>query len=536
MAKSSTRAKAAPSLPAAPTALDAAEAIEWARLHPVEWCKTVLRVTPDPWQAELLEAVADLWRKHKGLPTRFNHEGKNLITVRAMHGPGKTFGCALLMNWFGSVFETLSPCTAPKEAQLTTRLWPAFRKAMRNAVPGYASTIKVDRTKITWHGDEDWAFLSETAAQPENLAGFHSPYLLAIVEEASGVPEEIFPVLEGTLSTGTLVCMVLIGNPTRNVGTFYESHMRDAVAKHYYRIHVTLDKTTRVSPAWVKRMVEKYGEDSPVVQVRCYGNFATMDQLQLIALQWIIDAFDRELVLDGSTLRTRLSVDVADGGEDASVITLADHYAGFVYARKQWQHHYPASKAPILLADEVERLWNELKLSPASADIVVDALGVGAGTAGALMLKGLPVIAYKGGEASADGAQWRNRRVQSHIAMRNDFRDGRIVFAPDFLATDEERAEFEAQCCSIRMRLSTERVDDLEPKESMRRLGLKSPDRAESLAMQYAGHVPSLEGRAAGSCLNGDGELLTSYSAAAGIHEGWDGPSSDPLLRLGGDF
>src|SRR5690349_2658891 len=120
-------------------------AVAWARLNPVAWCKQFLQVSPDPWQAELMEAVADLWRIHEGVPTVVNHAGKNLITVRAMHGPGKTFGLSLLMHWFGYCWRTLSPCTAPKEKQLTTRLWPAFRKAMRDALPGYSSIVKVDQ-------------------------------------------------------------------------------------------------------------------------------------------------------------------------------------------------------------------------------------------------------------------------------------------------------------------------------------------------------------------------------------------------------
>lgn len=506
----------------------AREAVAWARLNPVAWCRRFLRVDPDPWQAELLEAVADLWRIRKGVPTVANHQGRNLITVRAMHGPGKTFGLALLMHWFGHCWQTLSPCTAPKQKQLTTRLWPAFRKAMRNAVPGYAASIKVDQSRITWHGDKDWAFVPETASVPENLAGYHDDFMLIAVEEASGVNEEMYPVLEGALSTGKLVCMVLIGNPTKNEGTFYESHMRDVVAQNYHRIHVSLDKTTRVKREWVEKMEKKYGKESPVVQVRCYGNFATMDRNQLIALQWIVEAFERDFdeLYDGTHKRTRLSVDVADGGLDASVITLADRYGSFIHMRKQWQHWYPASKAPILLGQEVVRLWRELKLDPRSADVVVDALGVGAGCAGYVMMAtdennkplNIPVVAYRGGETDGVNTDmYRNRRVQSHIAFRNDLRDGKIVFAEDFFpktTEDEDRAEFEAQCCSVRMRDNADKVEDLETKEQMRTAGVKSPDRTESAVMQYADAAPALEARAAGTLLVG-GELPIAHSEAA---------------------
>lgn len=518
-------AKATPTPPRTEKRQQADAAVAWARLNPNDWVRKFLRLEPDAWQAELLDAVADLWRIRKGVPTVVNHAGHNLVTVRAMHGPGKTFGMALLMHWFAYCWPTLSPCTAPKQKQLTTRLWPAFRKAMKNAVPGYSKMIKVDQQRISWHNDKDWAFVAETAATPENLQGYHDDFMLIPVEEASGVPEEMYPALEGALSTGKLVCMVLIGNPTRNVGTFYDSHMREIVSRNYYRIHVSLEKTTRVSRQWVQRMIDKYGKDSPVVQVRCFGNFASMDELQLIALQWIVDACEREFddLYDGSIPRTRISADVADGGQDACVITLADHYATFVHVRKQWQFWFPSSKAPMLCADEIIKLWNELKLTSANADVVVDALGVGAGCAGAVMLAtdptgkplNIPVIAYKGGETEGvNTGMYRNRRVQSHMGMRNDLRDGRVVFHPEFVQSLEERSEFEAQCCSIRIRHGTERVDDLETKDQMRKLGIKSPDRAESLAMQYATDAPALAGRALPNFVV-DSELLTAHSEAA---------------------
>jgi len=492
-------------------------AVEWARLNPVEWCQKFLRVELDLWQIELLESVADLYRIKKGVPTKFNHEGKNLITVRAMHGPGKTFGMGLLMHWFGFCFRTLSPCTAPKEKQLRTRLWPAFRKAMRDAIDGYKHLVKVDITRISWHGDPDWAFVAETAATPENLQGYHDDFMLIPVDEASGVPEEMFPVLEGALSTGKLVCMVLIGNPTKNVGTFHDSHMREIVAKHYYRIHVTLDKTMRVSRDWVKRMVEKYGESSPVVQVRCYGNFASMDELQLIALQWIVDAFEREFtdLYDGSHPRYRISLDVADGGEDASVATICAHYDNFIKGIKQLQFRFPSSKSSIMLADAAERIWEAMGFTHDNADIVVDSLGVGAGCAGALMKRGYPVIAYKGGETSDQADEFRNRRVQSYLGLRNDLRDGKIMFDEGFIENDEERAEFEAQLCSVRMAIGSEAKEDLMTKKQMRLEGIKSPDRADSLAMQYATSAPMLEGRPITDPTAVNAQLLTATSEAA---------------------
>jgi len=447
----------------------------------------------DPWQKELIESVADVWRHKVGIPTRYNHDGKGKITVRAMHGPGKTFGVAGIMHWFNWVFKGTIVCTAPKEKQLKTRLWPAFRKIRNRAGADYSSLIKVDASKITWCGDEDWAAHAETASEPENLAGYHDEHLLFIVDEASGVKEEMYPVIEGAVSTGYIVIVILIGNPTKNVGTFYSSHMKEKVSRYYHKIHVDLEKTNRVSRDWVKQMGEKYGVDSPIYHIRCLGNFAEGDKNQLIALQWILDSQDKEYLEDGSLPKLRISSDVSDGGQDETVIIVSKHYQSFKVFLRMYRFSFPSSIAPIETGKACIRLFKEWGgKKDGNDDIVIDAMGVGSGAAGYCMDKGYPIIAYKGGASSDDTTQWRNRRVQSYLSLRDDFRDGKIIIADDFCdQTDWD--DFEAQLCCIKSRDGgTERVEDLMTKEQTVKESGKSPDMADSAAMQYATDYPTM--------------------------------------------
>jgi hypothetical protein len=451
----------------------------------------------DEWTIELLEAVADVVRRQEGLPTKFNHQGLNMITVRSMHGPGKTFGLALLMHWFGFSFYGKNPCTAPKLNQLKSRLWPEFRKIRRRALPGYADLTEVMSETIYWMGadgkpDPDhWSFM-ETASSPESLAGLHDRYMLLLVDEASGVSENLWPVIEGAISTGKVVILVIISNPTRIQGTFAASHLRPNVAKNWYRLHISLDKTARVSRHWVHKMEEKYGKDSPIVKVRCYGEFAEEDANQLISMQWIDNAKAIPFEIDGSIPRHRLSVDVADGGANYSVITLASHYQSFTHWRKQWQHNYPTGKAVTMLANEVERQWRANELNKMNGDdIVVDSLGVGAGVASILIDRGLPVVLYKGGAKSDNTNLYRNRRVQSYLVLRNDLRDDKVVIEDDFVDEDDWDDVY-GQLCSIQIRHGTERLEDLMTKEQMVNAGIISPDRADSIAMQYATQAPEM--------------------------------------------
>lgn len=471
-----------------------AEAVALSRKEPLWFLENVLNSHEhDPWQVELCEAVADVYRHQHGIPTRYNHEGKNQITVRAMHGPGKTHGVAEIMHWFNFCFYGTIVCTAPKEKQLRTRLWPTFRKAMSKANEGYKKLVHVDAAKITWCDDESWVAHAETASEPENLAGYHADYLLFIVDEASGMREEMFAVIEGATSTGKLVIVILIGNPTKTTGTFYASHMREKVAKHYYQIHVSLDKTTRVNRAWVQKQIDKYGESSPVVQVRCYGNFADTEEGQLLVLSWLEDAKDAELV-SGHVARFRLTVDVADGGVDETVIQLGKMSEDCTHLVKMWRFSFLPSVAVIDAAKAAERIWHEYGLQAGRGDdLVVDSLGVGAGTAGTLIELGLPVIQYKGGESSDDSSQWRNRRTQSYMCLRDALREHRISYAEDF-CSDDDWEDYLGQASSIKSKPGTDRVEELMTKREMASNGIKSPDMIDASAMMFATQRPMYKG------------------------------------------
>ncbi len=471
--------------------------LERIRREPVWFAEEALNLIGDKyyldiWQKESLDAVADVYRHSVGIPTKYNHEAKNMFTIRAMHGPGKTFWVATVMHWFNASFKGRIICTAPKEKQLATRLWPAFRKITVHAGKEYGAPIKIDSTKIVWFGDEDWCAIAETASQPENLAGYHDDYMLIVVDEASGVSEDMFPVIEGMMSTGIIVILILIGNPTKNQGTFFGSHNTPKVAKNYYQVHVDLDKTTRVSKAYVQKMVDKYGKDSPVVKIRCYGEFAEDSEAQLIPYGWVMDALVRESRMDGSIKHKRVTVDVADGGVDFTEITGADMYETGIDILKQKEYNFPTAESPVLAADAAERMFNEIGgLTINGDDIVVDSLGVGSGTAGILLKRGYNVVVYKGGEGSDDIKQWRNRRTQSYICLRDAYREGQIMFVEEFTAADE-LDDFTAQMCSVRGKPGSERLEELETKEAMKKRNLKSPDKADGIAMMFATQAPTI--------------------------------------------
>ena len=444
----------------------------------------------DIWQGQLLDAMADVVRKQRGLPTVINHEGKAWFSVSAMHGPGKTFTAATIAHWFNFCFPGRIVVVAPKFNQLKTRFFPEFRKIAGRAEGWYKTLIDVQDTKATWCGDKDWVMIAETAKHPENLAGHHYSHMLFIIEEATGVPETLWPVIFGALSTGQVVMLLMISNPTKRTGTFAMSHLDPVQSKDYFRMQLSLNVARRVSRKWVEKMRSRYGEGSPIYRIRALGEFADDDANQLVATGWVTGALQREFDGDGSLPRLRVSVDVADGGDDETVCTGARHYESHTRFLQQRSHSFGIETGSIDAANAAESMFIALGGRKEMDDFVVDASGVGTGCAGELVSRGYKVIRYKGGESSSDPKKWRNRRVQSHMVARDALRDGRISFADDCFPNVEEQTEFLAQVCSIKSKPNGERVEDLQTREEMRRDGIKSPDRSDSFVMQFATQAP----------------------------------------------
>ena len=222
------------------------------------------------------------------------------------------------------------------------------------------------------------------------------------------------------------------------------------------------------------------------------GGYYIDEANQLIAYQWLIDARDRGRLgwkEDGSKPRLTVSVDVADGGVDRTVVSAKLRYDSFQVLLRQESHHFSPSIAPMRAADAAEEMFVRYNGDKKWDELVVDANGVGSGTAGKLIDKGYRVIRYVGG--AAGGARYRNQRVQCHIAMRDALRDQKTLIDPAAFDDNKDWAEFVAHMTMVRRRPGLEKVEDLETKEHMTDRTGKSPDRAESWAISFTTQPPT---------------------------------------------
>src|SRR5690606_7684896 len=111
------------------------------------------------------------------------------------------------------------PCPAPGRPQLEDVLWPEFAKWLEQSK--IAPYFRWPKTKVFFVGfEETWFATMRTAAKPENMQGFHGDHMLWILDEASGLEEEITEPIEGSLTGGKDNKIGMGGTRTKLSGWF----------------------------------------------------------------------------------------------------------------------------------------------------------------------------------------------------------------------------------------------------------------------------------------------------------------------------
>jgi hypothetical protein len=108
-------------------------------------------------------------------------------------------------------------CTAPTQTQMYDVLWKEIAVWIFR-MPQWAQDmyeISADYVKMVEKPKTRWA-RARTARKesPEAIAGLHGDYVMIMVDEASGVPDEVYITAKGALTSAN-VLMLMISNPTR---------------------------------------------------------------------------------------------------------------------------------------------------------------------------------------------------------------------------------------------------------------------------------------------------------------------------------
>ena len=434
---------------------------EWRnRYHddPVLFVREVLGVDPDTWQTLFLEAVA---------------RGDRKISVRSGHGVGKSTASSWAMLWF---FLTRSPVkivvTAPTSAQLFDAMFAELKRWIGELPELLNQMIEVKQDRIVFKSAPDEMFISartSRAEQPEALQGIHSEHVMLVADEASGVPESVFEAAAGSMSGHSAVTL-LLGNPTRSSGFFFDTHNR--LKGEWTTFRVSCVDSPRVSDDYVKEMQNRYGEESNAYRIRVLGEFPRSDDDTMIPMELIDGARQRD-VQSNRFAPVVWGLDVARFGSDNSA--LCKRQANAVVEKiRIWKNLDLMQLTGAVVAE-----YQALEPSEQPSEILVDSIGLGAGVVDRLMELGLPVRGINVSESPSLGSQYRNLRAElwakaKHWLERRDC----------FLPNDERLI---SELATVRYKFASNGKLQIESKDDIRRRGLPSPDVADAFVLTFAG-------------------------------------------------
>lgn len=439
--------------------------------------REVLRVGEvDEWQADVLADLKDL-----------DVEAALRVAMVASKGPGKTTVLAWVIWWF--LVTRVHPkvvATSITEDNLEDGLWAELAKWQKRsaflleAFTWTKTAVTCNESPETWFcSARTWPKGGSSSQQADTLAGVHADHVLFVIDEAGGVPSAVAAAADAGLAnatpgTGRTALFLVAGNPTHLEGPLYEAATTDAERWRVHHVNGDPDdpkRAPRVDVAWARALIAKYGRHHPIVLVNVLGRFPPAQANKLLGPD-DIDVATRRFILpeELGPFAKVMGVDVARFGDDESIATLRQGPACF--RQRGWRNLDTQQ-----LAGQVMLLLR--KHDPDAC--FIDMGGVGAGVYDRLMALGAPnVFGVDFGSGATESERFQNKRVEMWWTMAEWVRERGILpnepqlrrdlTAPTYHFTKDSRV-------------------GLESKEDMKKRGLPSPDRGDSLALTFAAPV-----------------------------------------------
>lgn len=501
----------------APEVFDAAIALVQQRARKRQYVED-----PVLWAQEYLGI--QLWSKQREILYTVRDNRKT--AVAAGHGVGKSFVAAVLMAWWIDVHplgadetgapQTFVASTAPFSDQISAILWNNLRilhalsKArfddgkVDHALPGYITGENKWKTN-------DGLIIGQGRKPPDNQTdsgyqGLHATYLLAIGDEAAGLGADMIDAL-GNITTGPHNRLLLIANPTDPSSAMAQIWKKKMDT--WVRMHLSVFDSPRITgeegfdvskaPAlsgqeYIDEKLDEWGEDDPRYQSRVLGQWAFDAGNNVFTDVDLARAAGAYVLPDPSGI-VYIGCDVARMGLDAS----------FIYARREgevWATDPETGKPTKPTGQRGAQLryvdsWSKTPLvtndfdTPGTAEkihqhalaigakfVMVDAAGLGQGVIDGLAIHNTGqylVVEVYGSASSSDSRAYLNARAQVYFDMKKQ------MFANAF-DLDPEDAHLFDELRIIVYEYTERGARKIESKDSMKKRGAKSPDRADALS------------------------------------------------------
>lgn len=478
--------------------------------EPEEFYKKVFGMELAPFQVSMLDTILN--NKYTAVTT-CTSIGKTMTLSR------------FVLYWLHTHPNSIVITTGPSGRQVRYVMWGNVRTAAEEARMDLLGEAMVDRYEIgpMWYG---YGF----KASKENIAGmqgFHADNFLVIVDEATGVPNDIVDVMRNTM-VHPGARFVMLSNPVSTAGRLYEAFHGDADAwatiqlgfqdtpnfpyappeflekvNAYLKGNASfpLDEAKTINwndypfpKKWegminwpfVLDQIYLFGEDSAFVQSRIWGRFVSEEDVLIpLALIDRAKSWDREEVVATSPYEAGL--DVGRFGADKSVLVVRK--GPRVVGIYDWKHKTTTETA--------RRALNTLAdYHPETQKIKIDEIGVGGGVVDYMKEQArsgssnLRVVGVNVSEKSSNKERWRNQRQEGFNHLAGLFRRGHIAIGPDEqLAWGEFGfswpVEADVELSDLRYSFDDHTEPVVESKDKFRERRGRSPDYADALMLAF---------------------------------------------------
>lgn len=275
------------------------------KVNPLAFFREVLGVEPWSRQIDVIEAVRDNKR----------------VAIASGHKVSKSHTAVGLALWFYCSFPdarvVMSSTTSRQVDQILWRELRMMKARSVKPIDGIAHELARSGLKSADFRE----IVGFTAREAEAVAGISGKNLLYILDEASGIGDEIFEAIEGNRAGGAW--LVMFSNPTKTEGEFFEAF--HGKSRFYKTLTISSEESPNVvaghevipglaSREWIDEKREEWGEDSVPYIVRVKGQFATKEDGKILTLHDITQAEIRWHDMPTPTDRLFVGVDPAGPG------------------------------------------------------------------------------------------------------------------------------------------------------------------------------------------------------------------------------
>jgi hypothetical protein len=324
---------------------------------------------------------------------------------------------------------------------------------------------------------------------PETFSGLHAEHLLVIIDEAGGVPNEIWTGVD-TLATNEGSVILAIGNPD-DPQAHFKSVVENANTPEgngWMVIQIPAWETPNLSgeicapifrkvlitEQWVEDHRRDWGEDSALWSAKIAAEFPDESSMTIIrvadvtaALNGAEDFDPEELARYKRLNQVQLGVDIA-ASETGDETVIRERVGRKILRRWSIQSEDP---------QEISDLIIEAQMQSGATLIHLDATGVGFGFVGDLRrrLPNVAIMPFIAAAMADDKKQFVNRRAEAHWYTREMMRKQLLD-----LSEMEDDGTLIKELTSVRYKIVKGKIQ-VEPKDEVRKRIGSSPDDADAL-------------------------------------------------------